>query len=53
VVIRLVKEGTDTFVEIGPGRVLSGMIRRIAPEVRVLNVEDRSSLETTVKALRG
>ncbi|HEX9898439.1 MAG TPA: ACP S-malonyltransferase [Candidatus Methylomirabilis sp.] len=53
VVIRLVKEGAETFVEVGPGRVLSGMIRRIAPEVRVLNVEDRPSLETTVKALRG
>jgi [acyl-carrier-protein] S-malonyltransferase len=53
VVIRLVKEGAETFVEVGPGRVLSGMIRRIAPEVRVLNVEDRSSLESTIKALRG
>lgn len=52
VVARLVKEGTGTFVEVGPGKVLSGLIRRIAPEVRVLNVEDRSSLHTTVEALR-
>ena len=52
VVTRLVKEGTGTFVEVGPGKVLSGLIRRIAPEVRVLNVEDRSSLHTTVEALR-
>jgi [acyl-carrier-protein] S-malonyltransferase len=52
VVTRLVKEGTGTFVEVGPGKVLSGLIRRIAPEVRVLNVEDRSSLHATVEALR-
>ena len=53
VVTRLLKEGAETFVEVGPGKVLSGLIRRIAPEARVLNVEDRPSLETTVKVLRG
>jgi len=52
VVTRLVKEGAGTFVEVGPGKVLSGLIRRIAPEVRVLNVEDRSSLRITMEALR-
>ena len=52
VVTRLVKEGAGTFVEVGPGKVLSGLIRRIAPEVRVLNVEDRSSLHITMEALR-
>ena len=52
VITRLVKEGAGTFVEVGPGKVLSGLIRRIAPEVRVLNVEDRSSLHITVEALR-
>jgi len=53
VVARLVKEGVGTFVEVGPGRVLSGLIRRIAPEARVLNVEDRPSLEATLGALDG
>ena len=52
VVSRLVKEGAGTFIEVGPGKVLSGLIRRIAPEVRVLNVEDRSSLQTAMEALR-
>lgn len=50
-VTRLVKEGAGTFIEVGPGKVLSGLIRRIAPEARVLNVEDRASLEATLKAL--
>lgn len=51
VVQRLVKEGVTAFVEVGPGKVLSGLIRRIAPDATVLNVEDRASLDTTVRAL--
>jgi [acyl-carrier-protein] S-malonyltransferase len=51
VVVRLTKEGADTFIEVGPGKVLSGLIRRIAPEARVLNVEDRASLDATLKVL--
>ena len=52
VVLRLAQEGVTTCVELGPGKVLSGLIRRIVPEVRILNVEDRASLHTTVEALR-
>ena len=52
VVLRLAKEGATTFVEVGPGKVLSGLIRRIAPEVQVLNVEDAASLRTTLEAMR-
>ncbi len=52
VVLRLVKEGVSACVEVGPGKVLSGLIRRIAPDIRTLNVEDRASLATTVEALR-
>jgi [acyl-carrier-protein] S-malonyltransferase len=51
VVLRLVKEGVTTCVEVGPGKVLSGLIRRIVPDVTVLNVEDRASLRTTLAAL--
>ena len=49
---RLVKENVETFIEVGPGKVLSGLVRRIAPQARVLNVEDRSSLQSTMEALR-
>ena len=45
------REGFDTFVELGPGRVLSGLIKRIVPGVTILNVQDRQSLDKTVKAL--
>lgn len=51
-VLRLRQEGADTFVEVGPGKVLSGLIKRIVPEARVLNVEDRASLAATVEGLR-
>jgi len=52
VVARLSAEGVDTFIEVGPGKVLCGLIRRIAPQARLLNVEDRPSLEATVEALK-
>jgi [acyl-carrier-protein] S-malonyltransferase len=53
VVERLVGEGVTTFVEVGPGRVLSGLIKKIAKASRVLNVEDPPSLSRTVAALEG
>jgi len=47
----LVKMGIHTLVEVGPGRVLSGLAKRIAPELRLFNVQDRTSLAATVEAL--
>jgi [acyl-carrier-protein] S-malonyltransferase len=43
--------GVTTFVEVGPGTVLTGLIKRIVPEAKTLNVNDPKSLEATVKAL--
>ena len=48
---RLVREGVDTFVEVGPGTVLSGLVRKIAKGARVLNVESPETLEATLAAL--
>lgn len=47
----LIREGVTTFVEVGPGTVLSGLVRKIDKGVRVLNVEDPASLEAAEKAL--
>jgi [acyl-carrier-protein] S-malonyltransferase len=45
--------GVAEFVELGPGRVLSGLIRRIDRSVSVVNVQDKASLEKTAKAIGG
>ncbi|NTU43268.1 MAG: ACP S-malonyltransferase [Nitrospirales bacterium] len=45
--------GATTFIEAGPGKVLSGLIKRIAPEAKILNVEDTASLEKTVAEIKG
>jgi len=47
----LVREGVTTFVEVGPGTVLSGLVRKIARGTRVLNVDSPESLEAAVAAL--
>lgn len=41
---RMMADGVDTFVEVGPGRTLSGFVRRIDRKLRVFNVEDNQSL---------
>jgi [acyl-carrier-protein] S-malonyltransferase len=44
----LIDEGVNTFVEVGPGRVLTGLLRQIERSVGALNVEDEKSLSTTI-----
>ena len=48
---RMRKMGIDTFIEIGPGKVLSGLVRQILPDIRIFNVEDKKSLEKTFSSL--
>jgi [acyl-carrier-protein] S-malonyltransferase len=50
---RLVAEGVTTFVEVGPGEVLAGLVKKIAKGAQILNVRDPESLEKTVAALSG
>jgi [acyl-carrier-protein] S-malonyltransferase len=47
----LSNHGVQTLIEIGPGKVLSGLVRQINRELRCLNVEDESSLLSTREAL--
>jgi [acyl-carrier-protein] S-malonyltransferase len=43
--------GVKTFIEVGPGTVLTGLVKRIVPEATTLNVHDPWSLDATVKTL--
>jgi [acyl-carrier-protein] S-malonyltransferase len=47
----LMKDGVTTFVEIGPGNVLSGLVKRIDRGVRTISVNDLASLEKAKEAL--
>ena len=47
----MIQSGFDTFVEVGPGTTLSGLIGKIDPNVRVLGVGDTETLERAVDAL--
>ena len=44
--------GIDIFIEVGPGKVLSGLIKRIEPSAKVFNVEDVKSLENTLVSIK-
>ena len=44
--------GVKTFVEVGPGSVLTGLIKRIVPDAVTLNVNDPKSLDATLRALK-
>jgi [acyl-carrier-protein] S-malonyltransferase len=47
----LIDQGVNTFVEVGPGRVLTGLLRQIERSVHVFNVEDEKSLRSTLERL--
>jgi [acyl-carrier-protein] S-malonyltransferase len=40
----MIESGVTRFIEIGPGKVLSGLVKRISKDVQLANIEDRSSL---------
>ena len=47
----LIEEGVNTFVEVGPGRVLTGLLRQIERSVAALNIEDEKSLAATLEKI--
>ena len=49
---KLIAEGYDTFIEIGPGKALSGFAKKISSDIKVLNIEDVASLNKTLEDLR-
>lgn len=49
---RMIADGVDTFIEIGPGRSLSGFMRKINRDVKVINVEKAEDVEKIVEGLK-
>ncbi len=48
---KMIEDGVDTFIEIGPGKALGGFVKKVSREVSVYNVEDIASLEKTLEGL--
>jgi [acyl-carrier-protein] S-malonyltransferase len=53
IVENMVADGVDTFIEVGPGATLTGLIQRIAPEVTALNVDKAEDLQKVIAAVKG
>ena len=49
----MISKGVDTIIEIGPGKVLSGFIRKIDKSIKTYQVEDQASLEKKLMGLKG
>lgn len=50
---RMIADGVDTFVEMGPGKTLSGFMRKISRDVTMMNIENMADFEKVMTALKG
>lgn len=49
---KMLELGVDTFIEIGPGKVLSGLIKKVSRQVKAFSVSDEESAGTVIEALK-
>lgn len=49
----MIDMGIDTFIEIGPGKTLSGFVKRTSKEVKIFNINDVESLEKVIGGLKN
>lgn len=48
----MIQNGVEIFIEIGPGKVLAGLNKKICSEITTYNIYDKESLENTISALK-
>jgi len=52
-VVNMIDEGVDTFIELGPGKALTSMIPRISKEVKMYRVSDMQTLQETLEGVKA
>jgi [acyl-carrier-protein] S-malonyltransferase len=50
---RLQELGADTYIEVGPRKTLTGLVKKILPGAVVHNIEDLTSMNSTLKTIHG
>lgn len=50
---RMIADGVDTFIEMGPGKTLSGFMRKISRDVKMMNIENMADFEKVMAARKG
>lgn len=48
----MINQGVDTFIEVGPGKVLSGFVKKVSKEVKVFNIQDEESMQNCINSLK-
>lgn len=52
IIQNMIDDGVDTFVEVGPGRVLTSLVKRVSREVKIININNVNSLEQAILDLK-
>ncbi|MFA5778921.1 MAG: ACP S-malonyltransferase [Elusimicrobiota bacterium] len=50
---KIISNGCEIFIELGPKNIVSGMIKKISPQAKTFNIENETTLNTTLEALKN